>query len=345
MHTFGNYPTSIKEIGTTDLYSTQIGELQNCKYKAQYVQTNKHNTIKQMTEIGDIMAALQDIDKGLQASFEGLPVIDSGAIDSLVSGQPYFVGQKELLEDSIPNIPMWIAKQSHDIVVKFFLPQLKQDLLGRIQGTTNHTDFSDSKLTQVDFHRGQMFQHKTLHVNYTSYNVLHQQDTLNNSLNFIDPSNILRATDLIPNFHSNTTEEFLGQPALIACGNKDFGDWKGYYVNRFVNCDMLMWYVGGGVGHYQQSTGTTTINVGKIQDPGVNENTEVNEDHEDGGTGEYKDEIREGELDMELMEGGEDGDKEEQDEHRGKDIEEDGDDDSVDISQGDDVEDDALYGF
>ncbi|KAG8733626.1 hypothetical protein FRC10_012231 [Ceratobasidium sp. 414] len=167
-----DYPGSIEEHGTTDSYSTQIGELQNQKYKAQYMRTNKCNAIEQMTEIDNIMAALQDIDKELQVSLVGQPVVDTGAIDSLVSGEPYFIGQKERSEDLILNISIWIAKQSHDSAVKFFLPQLKQHLLGQIRDDPNHADFSDSELAQVDFYRGRMYQHKTLRVNYNF------QDTL-----------------------------------------------------------------------------------------------------------------------------------------------------------------------
>ncbi|KAG9086349.1 hypothetical protein FS749_003695 [Ceratobasidium sp. UAMH 11750] len=66
MHSTGDYPGSIEEYGTTDSYSTQIGELQNRKFKAQYMRTNKRGAVEQMTEIDDIMSALQDIDKELQ---------------------------------------------------------------------------------------------------------------------------------------------------------------------------------------------------------------------------------------------------------------------------------------
>ncbi|KAG9085485.1 hypothetical protein FS749_004382 [Ceratobasidium sp. UAMH 11750] len=57
-HSMGDFPDSIEEYGTTDSYSTQIGELQNRKYKAQYMRTNKRGAIEQMTEIDDIMATL-----------------------------------------------------------------------------------------------------------------------------------------------------------------------------------------------------------------------------------------------------------------------------------------------
>ncbi|KAG9085484.1 hypothetical protein FS749_004381 [Ceratobasidium sp. UAMH 11750] len=184
-----------------------------------------------------------------------------------------------------------------------------------------------------------MYRHKTLHINYTSYNILQQQDVLNagtpncfvmlpaetngepgahpfvyakvlgvyhakivygghlpqrmdfvhvrwlyynyeqpggwdhkcldrvnyiacstnddilDSFDFIDPANILRATHLIPDFCSNTTKGLLNLDTSIAYDSANFGDWNAYYVNRFADRDILMCYVGGGVGHYQQTSG------------------------------------------------------------------------------------------
>ncbi|KAG8729611.1 hypothetical protein FRC10_003581 [Ceratobasidium sp. 414] len=77
MHSLGDFPGSVEEYGTTDSYSTQIGELQNRKYKAQYMRTNKCGAVEQMTEIDDIMTTLQDIDKELKESLKASgPPID-----------------------------------------------------------------------------------------------------------------------------------------------------------------------------------------------------------------------------------------------------------------------------
>ncbi|KAG8794779.1 hypothetical protein FRC12_021702 [Ceratobasidium sp. 428] len=95
-HSTGDYPWHVEEYGTSDSYSTQIGELQNRKYKAQYGQTNKRDDIEQMTEIEDIMNTLQAIDKELKESLKRpRPRIDAAAIDSLTEGRPYHIGQKD----------------------------------------------------------------------------------------------------------------------------------------------------------------------------------------------------------------------------------------------------------
>ncbi|KAG8739756.1 hypothetical protein FRC12_016207 [Ceratobasidium sp. 428] len=349
-HSTGDYPYHIEEFGTSDSYSTQIGELQNRKYKAQYMRTNRRDAIEQMTQIGDIMTKLQDIDKELKESLKAsLPRIDTAAIDSLIEGRPYHIGQKDRTEDLIPSISAWVANQAGDSAVKFFQPQLKRHLLSRVRGVPDGTAFSESELAQLSFHQGRMYRHKNLRINYTSYDVLRQQDVLNagtshcflmlpakvgnkhpflyakvlgvyhakvvhgvrvpqrmdfvhvrwlyydddrpggwdhrrldrltyatcnykkpqeilDSFDFIDPAHILRATHLIPDFCSNTTKDFLKLSKSIAYDSDEFGDWNAYYVNRFVDRDMLMRYVGGGVGHYKQTAGNAQAVVPEIEE-------------------------------------------------------------------------------
>ncbi|KAG9087929.1 hypothetical protein FRC06_002302 [Ceratobasidium sp. 370] len=437
MHSLGDYPSSIEEYGTTDSYSTQIGELQNRKFKAQYMRTNKRNAVEQMTEIDDIMVALQDINKELNEAFKAHPPVNSEAIESLVRGRPYFIGQAERSEDMIPNISMWVANQAPDSAVKFFYPQLKRHLLGRVLGNPNRTDFSVAELAQLDFHKGRMYRHKTLRVNYTSYDVLRQQDVLNaatphcfimlptesneqepgahpfiyakvlgvyhanivyrsrltqrmdfvhvrwlyydyerpggwdhkrldrltyqacntsddilDSFDFVDPANILRASHLIPDFCSDTTKNLLNQITSIAYDDAEFGDWNAYYVNRFVDRDMLMRYIGGGVGHYRQTNKNATAHADEPHEPEIeaHEDDDANE-YEDGREGDGpNDEGLAGESENEdeedANEGDEDGDEDRDGDGDGDDDEElEGIDNDEDADRGEDDVEDDLYGF
>ncbi|KAF8833337.1 hypothetical protein BDN67DRAFT_872147, partial [Paxillus ammoniavirescens] len=67
------------------------------------------------------------------------------------------------------------------------------------------------------------------------------------SFGFIDPGDVLRACHLIPTFaHGKQPSD--GIP--ISQKGWDCKDWKFYYVNRFMDCDMLLrYYWGCGVGH------------------------------------------------------------------------------------------------
>ncbi|KAF8204209.1 hypothetical protein K438DRAFT_1964576 [Mycena galopus ATCC 62051] len=65
---------------------------------------------------------------------------------------------------------------------------------------------------------------------------------------FLDPLLVLRAYHLVPAFVLGTTTALLGPSAT-----RDFtdGDWVNYYVMRFVDRDMMMCYLGIGIGHLQ----------------------------------------------------------------------------------------------
>ncbi|KAJ3524830.1 hypothetical protein NM688_g8495 [Phlebia brevispora] len=65
---------------------------------------------------------------------------------------------------------------------------------------------------------------------------------------FISPDDIIRAAHLIPAFHHGTTDEYL-PPSIVRPASDNDEDWVYYYVNIFVDRDMLMRYLGGGIGH------------------------------------------------------------------------------------------------
>ncbi|GAB1524474.1 hypothetical protein RhiTH_007628 [Rhizoctonia solani] len=345
-HALGDYVRTIEEFGTTDSYSTQIGELQGRRFKAQYSRTNKQDAVTQMTRIDDITSVLREMEgalTALQKASTNQPPIDEGAMDSLLDGEPYFIGLKDRSEDMIPNVSLWVSQNSHDISTRFFLPQLKRHLLARVLGDSNHPEFCNSNILKVRLAQERMYRHNTLRVNYTSYDILRQQDSLSptshqcfallptkadrhpdehpfvyakilgvyhakvlydrrppkryefihvrwlyydydrpggwehhkldrlhyqmcrndqdilDAFDFIDPKDILRATHLIPDFQAGKTPEYIPRFHSFAHDHTEGTDWSAYYVNRFVDRDMLMHYIGGGIGHYQPTPSETTV--------------------------------------------------------------------------------------
>ncbi|KAI0071897.1 hypothetical protein K474DRAFT_1577559, partial [Panus rudis PR-1116 ss-1] len=65
---------------------------------------------------------------------------------------------------------------------------------------------------------------------------------------FVDPNQVIHAAHLIPDFSSGRTTQLLLR-SCIRNEDEDDEDWNLYYVNIFVDRDMFMWYLGGGVGH------------------------------------------------------------------------------------------------
>ncbi|KAI0647705.1 hypothetical protein C8Q79DRAFT_999321 [Trametes meyenii] len=70
-------------------------------------------------------------------------------------------------------------------------------------------------------------------------------DTDPDAFGFVDPSDIVRACHLIPAFAEGRTSRLLGY-SKIARPSGESDDWERFYVNRFVDRDMVMRYLGGG---------------------------------------------------------------------------------------------------
>ncbi|CAE6402750.1 unnamed protein product [Rhizoctonia solani] len=190
VHVIGDYVDTIAEFGTTDSYSTQICELQHRFIKNQFERTNKKDVVEQMTRIGDVSSALKRMDLELEqreaqlqsqiGDLATLP-LDPEGLQSLLDGSPYTIGQTERSADLIPSITRWIYEQRHDDAMKFFIPQLKRFFLARFLGNRNDPKFNEEEILGIRFHQDRMYRHKTLRINYTSYDVLRQQDLLNPS--------------------------------------------------------------------------------------------------------------------------------------------------------------------
>ncbi|KIJ07244.1 hypothetical protein PAXINDRAFT_31848, partial [Paxillus involutus ATCC 200175] len=72
------------------------------------------------------------------------------------------------------------------------------------------------------------------------------------SFGFVDPSDVVRGIHLIPAFAYGRTPALLSGPLVARATSGEQGkhdDWRLYYVNQFVDHDMYMRFLGGGVGH------------------------------------------------------------------------------------------------
>ncbi|CCO34066.1 hypothetical protein BN14_08158 [Rhizoctonia solani AG-1 IB] len=328
-HAIGHYVAIITSLGTTDSYSTQTTELQHRKVKAQWARTNMKDAVPQMIRIGDIGDTLHVIKERLDglrsnepsdSAIQPLPS-DCSATPTLTA---YYIGQSDRSEDAF-NLPLWVHNNRQDFAVKFFIPLLKEHLLSRIPGTHQPSD-----IHKIVIQNDRLYSHARLQVNYTSYNVRRQQDTINprspcrfiilpadmgstahpflyakvlgiyhakvrfdrrparrmnflwvrwldydedepggwdvcrldrvfygkcrndyelmNAFGFVAPHHIIRAAHLIPDFESGTTTP----PGCTSFSDNKESDWNYHYVSRFVDRDMLMRYLGGGIGHFNQ---------------------------------------------------------------------------------------------
>ncbi|KAG9013839.1 hypothetical protein FRB90_005667 [Tulasnella sp. 427] len=99
---------------------------------------------------------------------------------------------------------------------------------------------------------------------------------------FVDPALVIRGAHLIPVFTFGKTLNLLPKSNYW---DTDQGDWVNYYVNPFVNRDMLSRFLGTGAGHVLDSDGEKGIELHSIMDGSEEEEDdakEAEEEDEDG---------------------------------------------------------------
>jgi len=77
------------------------------------------------------------------------------------------------------NIIRFAHKDSLDAATKNFLPDLKDHILGRLLGIGHSQSFSDDERDRLLINKNQLYQHGTLRVNYTTYDMRRDQDSIN----------------------------------------------------------------------------------------------------------------------------------------------------------------------
>ncbi|KAJ6467669.1 hypothetical protein C8R47DRAFT_1056070 [Mycena vitilis] len=100
---------------------------------------------------------------------------------------------------------------------------------------------------------------------------------------FLDPEHVIRGSHLLPRFHGGRTNDLLATQADTAARRlNDTEDWANYYVNIFADRDMLMRYVGGGIGHQDvEALSGTDIQEEEDEDFGPQDEQEDPDDESD----------------------------------------------------------------
>ncbi|KIJ33763.1 hypothetical protein M422DRAFT_182849, partial [Sphaerobolus stellatus SS14] len=103
---------------------------------------------------------------------------------------------------------------------------------------------------------------------------------------FVDPARVIRSVHLIPAFAHGKTNELLGKSIARRYQEDQEEDWQFFYVNRFVDRDMLMRYMGGGIGHsiqyctinstgFEESDDTGDTDSGQLPGPSDTSRTQL----------------------------------------------------------------------
>ncbi|KAF8992498.1 hypothetical protein BDQ17DRAFT_1253858, partial [Cyathus striatus] len=112
----------------------------------------------------------------------GNPSISFEEGDDLPPGSPE--KHYQMSNDICHPIPIanYLHEHQNDLTMKEFLPHLKDHLLARILNQEydgDETPFSKEERAKLKFHKHEIYQHKVLRVNYTTYDMRQEQDSMN----------------------------------------------------------------------------------------------------------------------------------------------------------------------
>ncbi|KAJ3858876.1 hypothetical protein EV359DRAFT_68646, partial [Lentinula novae-zelandiae] len=249
-----HYVPTIRWFGPADSFSTQIGELAHRVVKKLYGLGNKKKDPRQIGHrLRHLEWAKRAFDcRGIHTKWrhqQGL--LNPGNAAELLAVH-HHIGKSDRNKH---NIGSFVKLYQDDPAAKNFYPKLQDHLLGRLMerkfdGDT-HESFTDTDWNHIRLKGGSFTSLKTCRINYTTYDVRRDQDTVNPS-NHADV--MMLSGEDTPNTHpycDGRTQELLesSQPTVAQkAGEKD--DWAYFYVGIFVDRDMFMRYFpGGGVGH------------------------------------------------------------------------------------------------
>ncbi|KAF8951473.1 hypothetical protein BDZ97DRAFT_1684491 [Flammula alnicola] len=168
LHFLGDYVRHIRLFGTTDSYSTQLGELAHRLVKRLYGLTNKKDAIKQISKKYTRQRVFRQAEKQEEKEAD----------------QPERLSEHHVISHS-RNSPLNVLAfvQDGDPAKKDFFPKLQEHLLGRILGRDfdgdTHESFTHEDRNSIRLRNNTIFRHMTARINYTTYDIRRDYDTVN----------------------------------------------------------------------------------------------------------------------------------------------------------------------
>ncbi|KAI0716914.1 hypothetical protein C8Q76DRAFT_420457 [Earliella scabrosa] len=160
-HALRDYVSAIRRFGPSDNWTTQTGELEHRHVKRFYARTNKHNYARQIArhvQIGqNIRTMASQIRKTTPRDVE--------------------TGQDRAYDD----LSAWVSDHRNDPAFKSFLPLLYDHLLARLSGKVyegEEPECSVAERSSLRILANRIYHHRTLRVNYTTYDMRRSQDVI-----------------------------------------------------------------------------------------------------------------------------------------------------------------------
>ncbi|KAI0028039.1 hypothetical protein K488DRAFT_59706 [Vararia minispora EC-137] len=187
VHSLGDYVPTIRGFGTTDSYSTQLGETEHRVVKRRYRKTNFRKVEDQFVKLSvletihermyeELEEARAEQAKGTSGNVPAPPELTSQnrmAKQAAQKERPYIMAATQSKPTQV-WLPHWLRTepQKSDVAYKNFETELKRHILrryckGRPDNTENYP---------VSIQANTIYQHKTVTINYTTYDIRRESD-------------------------------------------------------------------------------------------------------------------------------------------------------------------------
>jgi len=200
-HSLGDYAQTIQQFGCTDSFSTQLvwhlflccwinsdanleqGELAHCLIKQLYGWSNKCDATRQIAQcmrwLEQAQLAANRHRLKMQSETQGVSIEENMDPSQYLEKQYHMSNSQN---DPV-NLYSYIHKNQADPAFKPFIPKLKDHILGRLLEQDYKGDmygkFTNAEWNTVHIASEQIYCCKTVQINYTTYDIRHNRDTIN----------------------------------------------------------------------------------------------------------------------------------------------------------------------
>ncbi|PCH41840.1 hypothetical protein WOLCODRAFT_86181, partial [Wolfiporia cocos MD-104 SS10] len=270
LHALADYPQAIRQFGTTDNYSTQ----RHARLLHRISQDEQRQAHEEVLHESTVIAgnATSSISRagGCSHLRSGVAAVKMTTNIPLPKHSSPF--DHYHMSDYTPvweNIPRWLKANKDDCAFENFIPLLKNHLLSRLMGREfdgDENEFTPKEHATLKILENKIYFHKVVRVNYTTYDMRRDQDTINPRTH-LDVMVLAHEDDqdhnanthpywyarVIGIFHVMVEHTGIYSTSKRPC-RMDFlwVRWFGRDLSALgghVDRDMFMRYLGGGVGH------------------------------------------------------------------------------------------------
>ncbi|KAI0708940.1 hypothetical protein C8T65DRAFT_740004 [Cerioporus squamosus] len=180
MHFLGDYTMFIKNVGTTDSYTSQIGEHEHRRVKARWERTNNVGAELQVVHLDAKEARMHRMAQELQEQGLDIPGLVSHKQDTedprlIPPEKHHHIAQSQ---KNIVDLRYWQSENPHDPMVQSFITLLKDHL--RKELAPEHPVLYDENIPVI-LHHDRVYEHATASINYTTYDLRRDQDIIHPS--------------------------------------------------------------------------------------------------------------------------------------------------------------------